>query len=355
MKILYAYDFFCGAGGLTRGLLDAGIKVLAGFDIDFKCKNTYEHNNSPSKFVSKDIKNITLDELTQYSKKINFSEMLFAGCAPCQPFSQQRKGPRSVEQSTLLLSFARIIEQAKPGFILIENVPGMMKVKGNSTFTRFLRMLDNNGYHYSFEVIDAKNYGVPQNRKRLILLASLYGSISLPAPEYGNSLKKFRTVREAISHFPPISAGSVHPTIKNHVAAVLTPININRMKQTPKDGGDRRSWPQNLYLECHKKNYEGHTDVYGRMHWDRPAPALTARCNSISNGRYGHPDQDRAITLREAAAIQTFPDGYVFFGTNVHIARQIGNAVPVLLAEILGRHIIKMQQKFRHPSNKFNK
>jgi len=339
MTKIYAFDFFCGAGGLTRGLLDAGIKVIAGFDIDSGCKDTYNHNNPPSKFVEADVRSITIADLSRHVR-VKFSDMLFAGCAPCQPFSQQRKGPRPVEQSTLLLSFGRIIDQARPGFILIENVPGIAKIKGNSSFARFLSILENVGYHYSFNLVNAKSFGVPQNRRRLVLLASLHGPLSMPSPGFGNTLKPYRTVRDAISHFPPISAGSSHPSIKNHVSASITPINITRLKHTPINGGDRRSWPRKLRLDCHTKDYKGHTDVYGRMYWDRPAPALTARCHSISNGRYGHPLQDRAISLREAAALQSFPDNYIFFGSNKHVAMQIGNAVPVLLAEALGRHII---------------
>ena len=345
MREIYAFDFFCGAGGLTRGLLNAGVNVIAGFDIDPAFQTTYEYNNPPSKFVKADIRNISVDDLSKYSLSKEFSAMLFAGCAPCQPFSQQRKGPRSLEQSTLLLAFAKIIEKASPGFVLIENVPGITKVKGNSSFKRFLHILDKKKYTYSFDLIDAKSYGVPQNRKRFVLLASLHGAISLPSPTYGNLLTPFRTVRDAISHFPPISAGSTHPQIKNHVAASITSINLTRLKNTPINGGDRRSWPPYLYLDCHKKDYNGHTDVYGRMYWDRPAPALTARCHSISNGRYGHPCQDRAISLREAAALQSFPDRYTFFGSNKHVAMQIGNAVPVLLAEALGRQIVSVSQK----------
>jgi len=154
----------------------------------------------------------------------------------------------------------------------------------------------------------------------------------------------YKTVRHVISHFPEIRAGEAHNEILNHVAASIMPINLERIRQTPHDGGGRHSWPRRLYLKCHKGSYAGHTDVYGRMYWDRPAPALTGRCSSISNGRYGHPTQDRAISLREAASLQSFPDEYVFWGSNKHVALQIGNAVPVKLAEVLGRHIGALHQ-----------
>ena len=338
-----AFDFFCGAGGLTRGLLDAGIRIIAGFDCDGNCRSTYETNNPGVKFMAKDIRDVTVNELRRLARVRTFDDMLFAGCAPCQPFSQQRKGERCNRDATLLGEFGRLVAKAKPGVVLIENVPGIARVPGYSTFRRFLRLLQQNRYRYVFDALDAKCYGVPQKRRRLVLIAVRSGIPSLPEPKYGSSLRPFRTVRDAISHFPAIEAGETHPDIHNHAAASITALNIERLRCTPHDGGDRRSWPKRLRLTCHTGDYEGHTDVYGRMSWDRPAPTLTGRCHSISNGRYGHPTQNRAISLREAAALQTFPDGYVFFGSRTHIALQIGNAVPVQLATALGKHISRLR------------
>jgi DNA (cytosine-5)-methyltransferase 1 len=336
-----AVDIFCGAGGLTRGLLDAGIDVVAGLDRDECCRVTYEHNNPGVRFIQADIREIGLKDLCVKCRLRRFDDVLFAGCAPCQPFSSQRKGNGERHDATLLCEFGRLVEAAQPGYVLIENVPGIAKVHGFSTFRRFLAMLDANGYRYVYDVLDAKHYGVPQNRRRLVLLAAREQEPSLPQPGYG-SRRPVRTVRQAIYHFPPIAAGECHARVPNHVAASITELNLERLGLTPHNGGDRRSWPKRLRLECHKGNYKGHTDVYGRMSWDSPSPALTGRCHSISNGRYGHPEQDRAISLREAAAIQTFPDGYVFFGTNKHIAKQIGNAVPVRLAEQIGKHVLNI-------------
>ena len=201
-------------------------------------------------------------------------------------------------------------------------------------------MLNVNDYQYIDRVLDAKHYGVPQNRRRLVLLATRNGLPNLPEAKFGTTLRPFRTVRQAISRFPKIAAGECHSKIPNHISASVSDLNLERLRNTPVDGGDRRSWPKRLRLKCHLGDYKGHTDVYGRMKWDLPAPALTSRCNSISNGRFGHPTQDRAISLREAAAIQSFPDGYEFYGSNNHVAMQIGNAVPVRLAEQIGRHIL---------------
>lgn len=341
-----AFDFFCGGGGLTRGLLDAGINVIAGFDSDERYRNTYEHNNRGVRFVASDIRDVTLEKLKKLARTQSFKDVLFAGCAPCQPFSQQRRGEKRIRDARLLGEFGRLVETAKPGQILIENVPGMAKVPGFSTFRRFLHLLEDNSYKFAFGVLNAKHFGVPQNRRRLVLIATLGTDASLPEAKYGTSLRPFKTVRQAISHFPPLEAGESHPDIPNHVAASITRLNIERLRHTPHDGGDRRSWPKKLRLECHNGDYDGHTDVYGRMALDSPAPTLTGRCHSISNGRYGHPRQDRAISLREAAALQSFPDGFRFFGSNKLIALLIGNAVPVRLAEELGRHLLQLRNGY---------
>ena len=336
-----AFDFFCGAGGLTRGLIDAGIEVIAGYDSDEKCRSTYEHNNPGTTFVHEDIRSVSsADILLRLQSHETADNVLFAACAPCQPFSSQRKRYTKSQNARLLNAFSRLVESVQPAFVLIENVPGMARVQGFSTYRRFLKTLSLNGYRYDSRVLDAKHFGVPQNRRRLVLMASKKGSITLPTPIFGKNLRPFMTVRETINRFPQINAGEAHPEVPNHVAASVSPLNLMRLRNTPHDGGDRRAWPQSIWLNCHKGTYSGHTDVYGRLYWDRPAPTLTGRCNSLSNGRYGHPDQDRAISLREAASLQSFPGDYIFFGSNNHIAMQIGNAVPVRLAQQLGEHIL---------------
>ena len=337
-----AIDFFCGIGGLTRGLLDAGIDVVAGTDIDDRCRKSFVKNNPGVHFVAQDITTIGIRNIRQWTNSRLFSNMLFAGCAPCQSFSKQCKGAKQPCDATLLTEFGRLVQMVKPGHILIENVPGIAKVNGFSTFRRFLQLLTDNGYQYAYEVIDAKHFGVPQTRRRLVLIASRGRSTCLPDRKFGTRQRPFRTVRETISHFPELKAGESDATVLNHLAAALSPLNLERLRCTPHDGGDRRSWPIDYHLKCHSGQYSGHTDVYGRMRWDQPAPTLTGRCNSISNGRYGHPEQDRAISLREAAALQTFPDGYEFIGFQNHIAQQIGNAVPVRLAEELGKQLLRI-------------
>jgi len=340
---IFAFDFFCGAGGLTRGLIDAGIKVIAGFDKNENCKKTFESNNQPAKFICSDVADITVADLKNKAVNLSFENILFAGCAPCQPFSQQRKGGENHKDATLLREFGRLVEEALPGQVLIENVPGIANIKGNSVFNRFLRMLSRNGYSYKYGVLNAKFFGVPQNRRRLILIGMRGTTATLPISTHGCGRIPYQTVRNAIAHFPPIEAGERHIDVPNHVAALITKINLQRISNIPVDGGDRRSLPKHLWLKCHSGNYEGHTDVYGRMYWDRPAPTLTGKCNSISNGRYGHPNQNRAISLREAASLQSFSDEYVFYGTNNQVALQIGNSVPPLFAKILGEHILMLR------------
>lgn len=338
---MMAVDFFCGAGGLTKGLQMAGIKVIAGIDVDNKCRETYEKNNSPAKFICANIETLQPYDLFSLVPSLlkNPSEVLFASCAPCQSYSQQRKSKSRRLDATVLGDFGRLVEQCLPGQVIIENVPGIAKVKGFSIFKRFLKTLELSGYSYIWDVINAKHYGVPQNRRRLVLIAIKDMQASMPPETHGKNLQEYLTVRKALKRFPRIKTGECHKTIANHCAAKISQLNLERLKNTPSNGGDRRSWPKRLVLECHKNGYKGHTDVYGRMHWDMPSPALTGKCNSISNGRYGHPVQNRAISLREAAALQTFPDNYIFYGSKVCVALQIGNAVPVLLGKVLGEHI----------------
>ncbi|MBN1546051.1 MAG: DNA cytosine methyltransferase [Syntrophaceae bacterium] len=336
--MIKAIDFFCGAGGLTRGLMDAGIRVIAGIDVEGRCKETYESNNKPAVFYQADIQSLDVKFIEKLVSGVQKEDLLFAGCAPCQSFSKQRRSECSRPDATLLISFARLVERFKPGQVLIENVPGITKVKGFSAYKRFIRILKSNGYHYTDSVLDAKHYGVPQTRRRYVLFAMRGGEPSLPPRT--NTFGSYETVRNAIDHYPPIKAGEHHPLFPNHEASSVSELNLLRLEQTPHDGGDRRAWPQHLVLDCHKNSHNGHTDVYGRMFWDRPAPTLTGKCHSISNGRYGHPCQDRAISLREAASLQTFRDDYVFYGSNLNIASQIGNAVPVRLAEVLGNHML---------------
>lgn len=334
MKKIIAVDLFCGAGGLTRGLKDAGIKVKRGFDIDPNLKETYEKNNGTTKFVCKDVSEIKGEEILEGidRKKCKF---LLAGCAPCQPFSAINKSNFEEDgRKLLIMQFARLIEETKPDFIMLENVPGLMRGRGKLIFDKFIEELKIKKYTFDVNVLNAKNYGVPQNRERLILLASRHGKIRIPEPTNGKNKKSYATVREFIAKYPAIEAGVSDKKIPNHTARSIEKINIERLKCVKPDGGSRLDFPKHLVLKCHRK-HEGHSDVYGRMKWDDVSPTLTCKCTSISNGRFGHPSQLRAISVREAAALQTFKDNYIFYGTITQTSKWVGNAVPVLFSKQL--------------------
>lgn len=323
-------DLFCGAGGLTRGLLDAGIRVVRGVDVDGTAKETYERNNPGAEFVQADVRKISPDGIMRGVDRSG--GLLLAGCAPCQPFSKHASKGADDKRRSLIESVGSLVERILPDYVLVENVPGFLE--NNPHRTAFLEILRDNGYMKDERVVDAKDYGVPQTRRRYVLLASRRGSISVPEGKAGH-----KTVRNAISDFPEIKAGlNDSPEVENHVSSGLSDRLLERIRLTPPDGGSRRNTPRKLWTGCHL-NHTGHTDTYGRMRWDAPAPTLTCRCISLSNGRFGHPEQHRAISVREAAALQSFEDGYVFHSSMSGNAVHIGNAVPPLMARALGEAI----------------
>lgn len=340
---IHVYDFFCGCGGTSAGFKAAGLEIRVGIDIDSDAQKTFEANFPEAIFLKRDIHNLPVEVLKQFIVNRKDIINLFCCCAPCQPFSKQNKNPENREREAgLLYEFATFVHYCRPDLIFLENVPGIQNVDtATGPFADFVSFLEFLDYSVSYGVIESKDYGVPQQRRRLILVASLIGPITLPQPTHGpeRSHQTYSTVREWISHYPAIHAGDTHPEIPNHRAAQLSELNLKRIKATP-PGGGRLDWPEELKLECHLKDYNGHTDVYGRMHWDKPASGLTTRCISYSNGRFGHPEQDRAISVREAASIQTFPSDFVFSGNLNSMARQIGNAVPVILARVFGEHFL---------------
>ena len=340
--MIKAIDFFCGAGGLTRGLLNAGIEVLAGVDNDERLRKTYTHNNKPSRFINQDINKIKINALREELGIQNGDSTLYAACTPCQPFSTlNRQNSKDDNRKILLLTFAEILKEYPPDFILVENVPGLNNGCGKEIYEEFLEVLEACGFSEpAADLLDAKHFGVPQTRKRFILLASRQGSISLPTPQ--TDPEQFVTVRKCIENYPEIVDGEEAEGYSNHVARELKPHLKRIVEAVPKNGGSRQEVADtSILLKCHQEKPNAHRDVFGRMAWNKPAPTLTSRCVDVYSGRFTHPDQDRGISLREAAALQTFEDDYKFFGTSISgIARQIGNAVPVKLAERLGELII---------------
>ena len=339
--MIKAIDFFCGAGGLTRGLLNAGIEVLAGVDNDERLQKTYANNNESSRFINSDINGIEIHELRETLGIQTEDATLYAACTPCQPFSTLNRLQGKDERKILLLAFAQIVEEWPPDFILVENVPGLSNAYGKEIYEKFLKVLKKCGFSETADLLDAKHFGIPQTRKRFILVASRHGNpISLPSPQ--TDANRFTTVRECIEKYPAIADGEASQDYLNHVARKLQPHHKRIVEVVPKDGGSRRDVADtSILLKCHQKKPHVHKDVFGRMAWDVPSPTLTCRCADVYCGRFIHPEQDRGISLREAASLQTFEDDYEFFGTSVAgISRQIGNAVPVKLAEQLGKSII---------------
>ena len=342
---LKAVDFFCGAGGMSYGLAKAKIKVLAGIDCDDSCRETYERNNKPAQFIKKNI--IELSPLW-LAKKLEISkhddQLIFVACSPCQFWSKINTEKKKSRGTAFLLGeFERFVDWFRPGFVIIENVPGLSK-KRASLLPQFRQFLRDREYVFKQGVVNANHHGVPQNRRRYLLIATrVADEIDFPV-----SLKSKPVVSDFIgphNGFRSITAGHKDPTQFLHTAAALSEKNLRRIRKTPTDGGTRKSWKSNseLQLKAYRGNDGIFRDVYGRMYWDRPAPTVTTRFNSLSNGRFGHPNENRAISLREGATLQTFPRSYRFIGSAESIiARQIGNAVPPRLARRIGKHLLKL-------------
>lgn len=352
-KKIAVYDFFCGCGGTSRGFLKAGLDIAFALDIDPDAKNTFIKNFPDTVFCDKSITELTASDLQPTLDKNKNSYKLFCGCAPCQPFTKQNtESPKHDDRRNLLTHFGKIIQTYEPDFVFVENVPGLQKVPTHKDgpFPAFKELLEGMDYKISCKVVAAQDYGAPQLRRRFVFLASKHGDINIPRPTHGiNPDTPYKTVRDAIEDLPAIAAGEAYSAddVLNHRAAELSELNMMRIKASVHDGGGRNNWPRHLWPECYTRTNEngeahsGHTDCYGRLWWDKPATGLTTRCISYSNGRFGHPEQDRALSVREAARLQGFDDEFEFTGNLNSMARQIGNAVPVDLAFAMGNHFIK--------------
>jgi DNA (cytosine-5)-methyltransferase 1 len=335
---IYAVDLFCGVGGLTSGLQTAGINVRLGIDIDPSCKLPYTVNNRAC-FLLKSIEKVTANEIIDYFPKNGVR--LLAGCAPCQTFSSyNQKATSEDERWWLLQEFARLIQEIEPDIVTMENVPLLQK---QNIFDDFMETLLNLGYYVEYQIVHCEDYGIPQTRKRLVLLASKLGPINLMSSENYGAEKK--TVREAIGSMMPIQAGETCLSDSLHRSAILSKTNLTRIKNS-RSGGTWRDWDIKLRAGCHiKSSGKTYSSVYGRMSWDAPAPTITTQFFGFGNGRFGHPEQDRAISLREGAILQSFPKDYRFVADSnpFHfktIGRLIGNAVPPMLGEVIGKSIV---------------
>lgn len=364
MKIRYeAIDIFSGCGGVSCGLSLAGFKVKSAVEIEKNAVDTYLNYGPLNKVnvLNEDICNLSGEQILK-AAKINKDDIyLFAGCPPCQNFSRQNplnKNKTDEERKKLLFEFLRLIEEILPPFILMENVPGIKTDFNKAILSEFLQRLKKN-YYVREDVLNAANYGVPQARKRFVLhavrndinqeLQNIGFTFDLPKATHDkkgcNGLKKWKTVKEAIGDLPAIKAGEEYGDdgkIHNHKCAGLSDKNLKRIKAIRKNGGSRSGLPKDLVLDCHKRKdengnvFSGHGDAYGIMDSDKPAPTITGGCLCYSKGRYGHYNQDRAISIREAARLQTFPDDFIFSNSLTDSALQIGNAVPIDLVKASG-------------------
>jgi len=335
---IYAVDIFCGAGGLTYGLKKAGISVRLGVDIDPDCAHPIE-TNSDAKFLQADV--TSLDHTIVSKSLLGGDFKLLTGCAPCQPFStysrtaKQKHGKNAGENRSqdwrLVEFFGNLIKKVQPDLVTMENVPPLTQ---QNVFFSFVNGLKD--YWVDWKIVECSMLGLPQTRKRLVLLASKLGPIKIPDFDLPRT-----TVKSTIGDLPAIMAGKQDTKDKLHKASSLSAINLKRIRCSV-PGGSWRDWPVNLRSACHrKKTGATYPSVYGRMKWNSPAPTITTQCFGYGNGRFGHPEQDRAISLREAAMLQGFPRDYSFIpdGEPVIFAkmgRLIGNAVPVTLGKVIG-------------------
>ena len=336
-------DLFCGLGGLTYGLSRGGVRVVAGIDIDRQCRYAYERNNA-ARFIEANVRELSGDDLRGLMEGDAHGQgaTLLAGCAPCQPFSTYSRKSRPLHSDNkwdLIVDFGRLVQESAPDFVTVENVP---QLADHPVFQRFLSSLK--GYHVWWDIVHCADYGVPQTRKRLVLLASRLDEIMLLPPRL-NDGRGAPTVRRTIAHLPPLQAGGSDADDPLHSAPSLSGMNLRRIRAS-RPGGTWREWGPELMAECHRRSTGAtYPSVYGRMEWDALAPTITTQSFGYGNGRFGHPEQDRAISLREAAMLQTFPQSYQVLEAGQRVifsvlGRLIGNAVPVRIGEVVAESLL---------------
>ena len=340
-------DVFCGAGGLSHGFLLEGFHIAAGIDTDGDCRYPFERNNN-APFIRRDVASMAGNDVDAlFSHEL---PRILVGCAPCQPFSTYNQ-KNSDPQWKLLAEFGRLVSETRPTVVSMENVPRLVKFRGGEVFDDFLATLRRTGYGRPYcQITYSPDYGVPQRRFRLVLLASLLGDIELEARTH--TPEHHPTAKDAIGQFPTLEAGGVDADDSLHRCSRLSSLNLARIRAA-KPGGTWRDWDHELIAACHKTN-NGSTyrSVYGRMQWDAPAPTITTQFYGFGNGRFGHPDQDRALSLREGSVLQSFPPTYQFVEPDAKVrfktmGRMIGNAVPVMLARAIARSVRSHLEKHR--------
>lgn len=342
-------DLFAGCGGGSIGFRQAGLTPVAAVEIDARAGEAYEANIG-MKPVVRDIRLVTGAELTRTAGLASGECTLLFGCPPCQSFTSLRKGAPATTvdraRNTLYLDYLRLVAEVRPRHIAFENVPGMLSGRWRPHFEAFVDRLDEIGYEADWAIVDAADYGVPQYRRRVLVVGSRVTTPLLPPPTHfadpaDRRRRRHVTVRKAIGDCSPLRPGQRDPNDPFHEARFHSDLALRRLRAIP-EGGARADLPPELQLECHK-GHSGHYDIYGRMWWDRPAPTLTSGCTNVTRGRFAHPEQDRAITLREAMLLQGFPRRSQLAGTLDEMALQVGNAIPPLLARRVGETVLAME------------
>lgn len=332
-----AIDCFAGCGGLSYGLLKAGFDVRFAFDHTPEAVQTYEANIGRHVLES-EVEDIHAPMIRKYLPKNGRCDLI-AGGPPCQGFSVQRRGPKHDDRNDLILTFLEIVNDLQPNLFLMENVSALAGPRGEKYLEKFVSQATSMGYITHVKVLNALDYGVPQNRRRLFVVGERGVDreyFAFPKPTH--ELERHTNVRDAIGDLP---APDVESGVANHAPDNISELNRLRISYVP-PGGGRDDIPESLRLPCHKLGSDkiGHRGVYGRLHWDKPSGTITTKCNSFTRGRFAHPEQNRNITMREAARLQSFPDEFVFCGTKVAVAHQVGNAVPPLLATAVGKAVL---------------
>lgn len=345
-KKIKAVDFFCSGGGMSFGMQEAGIEIMAGIDFDASCQQTYESNIKGAKFICADISELKEDFLEKKLKlQRNDDNLLLIGCSPCQFWSIIKTSKdKSKKSKDLLKEFRRFVEYFNPGYVVVENVPGVLRRQNESGLEEFIVWLRENGYAVHADIHEVSNYGVPQHRKRFTLMANRITPHELEPVAVQGKKTTVRDVLGVNNGFPRVHQGYKDESDFMHSVARLNVLNLERISLTPHDGGTRMAYvnDERLAPPCHYEKTNSFKDIYGRMYWDKPSPTITTKFFSLSNGRFGHPDEDRAISIREGATLQSFPKTYKFIGTSTaNIARMIGNAVPPQYATAIGKAIIQ--------------
>lgn len=345
-------DLFSGGGGLSEGMRQAGFNINAAVEINSAAAKTFQLNHKNAVVIERDIQYVSSSELLKQCGLVKGELDLLAGCPPCQGFSSlTAKYKRSDKRNSLIKEVSRLVKDLLPRAVMIENVPGLMK-KGETYLSEFINELESIGYIVNYNVLQVADYGVPQERRRFVLLAGLGFEIEIPKPTHSrdgeNGLPRWKTVRDALIGLGrpiPLNEAASYGGPKNlnwHVTRNLSKINIERLKHV-RPGGPRYDIPEHLRPRCHQGKDSGFSNVYGRMSLDAPSPTITGGCTVLSKGRFGHPTELRTISVREAARLQTFPDSFEFATESVdQVCQIIGNALPCEFARIMSNACYEM-------------